>query len=96
MGTCGMVGPIGVYSGWVADVAAGAKAAITGFDWLGLVLICFVLPAILSPLFNQIMRKLARSKMATSPSINKSQTLVKNDGRFSLSKADRSEYNRKR
>ena len=62
MGTCGMVGPIGVYSGWVADVAAGAKAAITGFDWLGLVLICFVLPAILSPLFNQIMRKLGKVK----------------------------------
>lgn len=29
MGTCGLVGPIGVYAGWVADVASGAKAAIT-------------------------------------------------------------------
>ena len=48
MGTCGMVGPIGVYAGWVNDVATGAKAAITGFDWLGLVLVCFVLPALLS------------------------------------------------
>ncbi|MEE0435398.1 MAG: PTS sugar transporter subunit IIC [Peptococcaceae bacterium] len=62
MGTCGMVGPIGVYSGWVADVAAGAKAAITAWDWLGLVLICFVLPAILTPLFNQVMRKLGKVK----------------------------------
>ena len=34
MGTCGMVGPIGVYAGWVNDVATGAKAAITGMDWL--------------------------------------------------------------
>lgn len=62
MGTCGMVGPIGVYSGWVADVAAGSKAAITGFDWLGMALICFILPAILAPLFNQLMRKLGKVK----------------------------------
>ena len=32
MGTCGLVGQIGVYSGWVADVAAGTKAAITAMD----------------------------------------------------------------
>ena len=57
MGTCGLVGQIGVYSGWVADVAAGNKAAITGFDWLGLVLICFVLPAVLSWLFAMPLRK---------------------------------------
>ncbi len=48
MGTCGLVGPIGVYSGWVADVAAGTMDAITAFDWAGLVLVCFVLPALLS------------------------------------------------
>jgi len=48
MGTCGFVGQIGVYTGWVSDVAAGAKAAITAMDWLGLVLICFVLPAVIS------------------------------------------------
>ena len=57
MGTCGFVGQIGVYTGWVADVASGAKAAITGFDWLGLVLICFVLPAVLSVIFCNILRK---------------------------------------
>jgi uncharacterized membrane protein len=50
MGTCGLVGPIGLYSGWIADIASGAKNAITGFDWAGLVLICFVLPAVLTPL----------------------------------------------
>ena len=48
MGTCGMVGPIGVYAGWVNDVATGAKAAITGFDWMGLLLVCIVLPAVLT------------------------------------------------
>lgn len=58
MGTCGFVGQIGVWTGWVNDVATGAKAAITGFDWLGLVLICFVLPAVLSVLFCEILRKI--------------------------------------
>ena len=58
MGTCGMVGPIGVYAGWVNDVATGAKAAITGFDWLGLVLICFVLPAVLTWLFGLFFRRI--------------------------------------
>ncbi len=48
MGTCGLVGQIGVYTGWVNDIANGTKAAITGMDWLGLVLISFVLPAVLS------------------------------------------------
>lgn len=57
MGTCGMVGPIGVYAGWVNDVATGAKAAITGFDWLGLVLICIVLPAVLTWLLGLLFRK---------------------------------------
>ena len=48
MGTCGFVGQIGVYTGWVNDIAEGSKAAITAFDWVGLILISFVLPAVLS------------------------------------------------
>ena len=52
MGTCGLVGQIGVYTGWVNDVAAGTKDAITAFDWVGLILISFVLPAILSLIFH--------------------------------------------
>ena len=48
MGTCGFVGQIGVYTGWVNDVANGVKAGITAFDWIGLILICFVLPAVLT------------------------------------------------
>ena len=57
MGTCGFCGQIGVWTGWVSDVAAGTKAAITAMDWIGLVLICFVLPAILSFVFCEILRK---------------------------------------
>ena len=57
MGTCGLVGQIGVYTGWVNDVAAGAKAAVTGMDWLGLVLISFVLPAVLTWLIAIPLRK---------------------------------------
>ena len=48
MGTCGFVGQIGVYTGWVNDVANGVKAGITAFDWIGLILICFLLPAVLT------------------------------------------------
>jgi len=58
MGTCGFCGQIGVWTGWVADVASGAKAAITAMDWIGLVLICFVLPAVLSVIFCNILRKI--------------------------------------
>ena len=58
MGTCGLVGQIGVYTGWVNDVAAGTKAAITALDWIGLLLISFVLPAALSLLIHAGVRRL--------------------------------------
>ena len=58
MGTCGLVGPIGVYTGWVDQIAQGTKAGITGMDWLGMVLICFVLPGVLSWLIGLGCRKL--------------------------------------
>jgi len=58
MGTCGLVGPIGVYSGWISDIAAGTKAAVTSTDWLGLVLVCFVLPALISYLLGLAARKI--------------------------------------
>ncbi|MBQ8508785.1 MAG: PTS sugar transporter subunit IIC [Clostridia bacterium] len=58
MGTCGMVGPIGVWSGWMADIASGAKAGITALDWVGLVLICIILPALLSLAIDALCRKL--------------------------------------
>ena len=58
MGTCGLVGQIGVYTGWVNDVASGAKNAITPMDWVGLVLICFVLPGLLTWIFGLVERRL--------------------------------------
>lgn len=57
MGTCGFVGQIGVYTGWVSDIAAGTKAAITPMDWIGLLLICFILPAVLSVLFCRLLER---------------------------------------
>ncbi len=61
MGTCGLVGQIGLYTGWVAPseaaVNAGASATAIGTaEWLGLILICFVLPAILTPAINTLCR----------------------------------------
>ena len=63
MGTCGLCGQIGVWTGWLAPseaaVAKGAVAITPGaMDWLGLILICFVIPAILCPLLNGACRKL--------------------------------------
>ena len=57
MGTCGLVGQIGVYTGWINDITAGTKAGITSMDWLGLVLVCFILPAVLTLVFAYPMRK---------------------------------------
>lgn len=58
MGTCGLVGQIGVYTGWINDIAAGTKDAITAFDWIGLVLICFILPGVLTWAFGLFFRKI--------------------------------------
>ena len=49
MGTCGMVGPIGL----ISEAGFGS-----GFDWLGLVLVCIVLPAVLTPAFAYVLRKI--------------------------------------
>ena len=52
MGTCGLVGPIGLYAGWVADgITPGA------FEWLGMLLVCLVLPALISWLVSEAMRR---------------------------------------
>lgn len=58
MGTCGMVGPIGVYTGWVNDVAAGFKAAITATDWIGLALVAIILPAIICWILGILLRRI--------------------------------------
>jgi hypothetical protein len=48
MGTCGLVGPIGVYTA----MGGGTKM------WLGILLVCFVFPAILTHIFGEILRKI--------------------------------------
>lgn len=58
MGTCGLVGQIGVYTGWISDVAAGNKTAVTVFDWAGLILVSFVLPALISVPVCNLLRKI--------------------------------------
>lgn len=58
MGTCGLVGQIGVYTGWLSDIASGTKTSITPLDWLGLFMVCFLLPGLLSWLFGQLFRKI--------------------------------------
>ena len=50
MGTCGFVGQIGVITGW-------ADKTVTAMDWVGLVLICFVLPAIISWAVCEVLRR---------------------------------------
>lgn len=49
MGTCGLVGPLGAIS---------AAADRDVMFWLGLVLVCLVLPAVLTLIFSEIMRGL--------------------------------------
>jgi hypothetical protein len=63
MGTCGLVGQIGVYTGWTnpseAALSQGAVAITPGaWNWAGLILISIVLPAILCPLINMALKKI--------------------------------------
>ena len=63
MGTCGLCGQIGVWTGWMSPseeaLAKGAAAlSPTAFDWIGLVLISFVLPALLCWLGGALLRKI--------------------------------------
>ena len=55
MGTCGMLGPVGIILGWLGG---DYPDTVTAFDWFGLIVICFVLPAVLSLLFSEILRKI--------------------------------------
>lgn len=49
MGTCGLCGPIGVWTGWTDP---------TAFDWIGLGLVSIVLPAIICPILGLFFRKI--------------------------------------
>lgn len=55
MGTCGLLGPIGIILGWFG----GEYSATVGwFDWLGVILICFFIPAVLSLLISELLYKI--------------------------------------
>ena len=52
MGTSGLVGPIGLYTGWIADgITPGA------FEWAGMLLVCVVLPAAIAWAVSEVMRR---------------------------------------
>ncbi len=62
MGTCGFVGPIGVITGWFnpsdAALAQGEMAYHAGaMDWIGLVVVAIVIPAVVALLVSELMRK---------------------------------------
>lgn len=54
MGTCGMVGPIGVYLGWISAIEEGKMEAITSYNQISLWLIALILPAIITPIISKI------------------------------------------
>lgn len=53
MGTCGLVGPIGIYT------AMGGGVNM----WLGILLVCFLLPAVLTLIFGAVLRKIGWIKV---------------------------------
>lgn len=55
MGTCGLLGPIGIILGWFGGEYPTSVGVL---DWVGLILICFILPAVLCLVFSEIMRKI--------------------------------------
>lgn len=63
MGTCGLCGPIGVWTGWMQPsgqaLAAGAEVIkATASDWAGLALISVVLPAVICAICGFLFRKI--------------------------------------
>ena len=53
MGTCGLVGQIGVYSGWVND-----GITITAMHWIGMILTHIVIPAVICWVLGLVARKI--------------------------------------
>ncbi len=58
MGTCGLVGQIGVFTGWTSEIAEGLRTSITFMDWTSLILISFILPAVFTLIFHFMFKKL--------------------------------------
>lgn len=53
MGTSGLVGPIGVISGW-GNLPEGYQAG--AFQWIGMVMICFILPIVITWIIGKVFR----------------------------------------
>ena len=63
MGTCGLCGPIGVWTGWIAPSEKAAEMGLSAIqpgamDWIGMLLVCIVLPAVLTWLISLPLRKI--------------------------------------
>ena len=54
MGTSGLVGPIGIITGWTS-MPEGVTVGVV--DWLGMILLCFVLPLLITGLIGKAMRR---------------------------------------
>ncbi len=59
MGTCGLMGPIGVILGWYGG---HYPESVTFNDWFGMLMICIIIPAILCPILNSLFIKLGLYK----------------------------------
>ena len=57
MGTCGFVGQIGVITGWTEEIASGLRISISAMDWIGLIVVSLVVPALVSWLVSLLLRK---------------------------------------
>ena len=55
MGTCGFLGPIGIILGWYDGQCPMTPGPM---DWVGLVLLCFILPALISWLLGVLLRRI--------------------------------------
>lgn len=53
MGTSGLVGPIGIISGW-GNLPEGYQAG--AFQWIGMVMICFILPVVITWIVGKVFR----------------------------------------
>lgn len=53
MGTSGLVGPIGIISGW-GNLPEGYQAG--AFQWIGMVMICFILPIVITWIIGKVFR----------------------------------------
>ncbi len=57
MGTCGLLGPVGIILGWF-DPKNGYPDQVGVLDWIGLILICFVIPVVISVLLTMLLKRI--------------------------------------